>query len=94
MLADEPGNAQALFRRGRARAALGQSEAAAADLEKAQAAAPEDGAIAKELAAVRQALKQVRCCCYCWLAGRGQRASPCSSEATGRACSAYSSGVA
>ena len=58
-LAMEPGSAKALFRRGRARAALGQTEAAAEDLRRAREAAPGDAGIARELAAVRQTLKQV-----------------------------------
>lgn len=60
MLAEDPGNAKALFRRGKARAALGQSEAALADLEKAKEAAPGDGGIARELAAARRTVREVR----------------------------------
>ena len=59
VLAEDGGNAKALFRRGKARAALGQGDAALADLAKAAAAAPEDVGIARELAAVRRTLKQV-----------------------------------
>ena len=92
VLAEEPANAKALFRRGRARAALGQSEAAAGDLEKARAAAPEDGAIARELAAVRQALKQVRGRRSrrrsCWMICGQLCAVCCCRLHTGRACSA------
>lgn len=47
-------------RRGKARFALGQTEAAVADLEAAQRVEPGDGGIARELAAARRAAKQVR----------------------------------
>lgn len=60
MLAEDKQNAKALFRRGRARFLLGQSDGALKDLEAALAAAPGDGGIARELAAVRKAIKQVR----------------------------------
>lgn len=46
-------------RRGKARFALGQTEAAVADLEAAQRVEPGDGGIARELAAARRAAKQV-----------------------------------
>lgn len=59
VLAEDPKNAKALFRRGRARHELGQLEAAAADLEAARAAAPQDGAVLRELAAVRGKLREV-----------------------------------
>jgi tetratricopeptide (TPR) repeat protein len=59
VLAEQPRNAKALFRRGKARRALGQSEAAAADLAAAQDAEPGDAAVARELAAVQRELKQV-----------------------------------
>jgi tetratricopeptide (TPR) repeat protein len=60
VLSEDKQNAKALFRRGRARFLLGQSEGALKDLEAAQAAAPHDGGIARELAAVRKAIKEVR----------------------------------
>ncbi|GBF95318.1 peptidyl-prolyl cis-trans isomerase [Raphidocelis subcapitata] len=53
-------NVKALFRRGRARAALGQTTDAIADLEKALRLAPEDKAVLRELHVARQALKQER----------------------------------
>ena len=68
MLREEPGNAKALYRRGRARRALGQTAEALADLEGARAAAPGDGAIARELAAARRAAREAR------LGGFGGRA--------------------
>ena len=60
VLAEEPKNAKALFRRGRARHLLGQTEAALEDLTKARQAAPSDANIARELQAVRTVLQQVR----------------------------------
>lgn len=60
VLAEENGNAKALFRRGVARHALGQSEAAAADLTAALRASPDDAAIARELAAVKRTLAEER----------------------------------
>lgn len=60
VLGEEPKNAKALFRRGRARHALGQLDAARADLEAARAAAPGDAGIVRELAAVKSALKEER----------------------------------
>lgn len=53
-------NAKALFRRGRARAALGQTEEAVADLEAASKLAPSDKAVLRELHAMRQQLKGER----------------------------------
>ncbi len=60
VLAEEPQNAKALFRRGRARHQLGQTEAALEDLTKARQAAPSDANIARELQAVRTVIQQVR----------------------------------
>jgi tetratricopeptide (TPR) repeat protein len=60
VLAEQPGNAKALFRRGAARHAIGQTEAAVEDLKKAAAAAPGDAAIARELAAVRRSMQEER----------------------------------
>lgn len=60
VLAEDPKNAKALFRRGRARHGLGQLEAAADDLEAARAAAPGDGGVLRELATVRGKLREVR----------------------------------
>lgn len=59
VLAEDKQNAKALFRRGRARHLLGQSEAALKDLVAARQAESQDAAIAKELAAVRKELKEV-----------------------------------
>lgn len=60
VLAEDKQNAKALFRRGRARHLLGQSEAALKDLVAARQAESQDAAIAKELAAVRKELKEER----------------------------------
>jgi tetratricopeptide (TPR) repeat protein len=60
VLQNDPCNAKALFRRGAARRALGQTEAAVGDLRAAAAAAPGDGGIARELAAVRAELRAER----------------------------------
>lgn len=49
VLAEDENNVKALFRRGKARAALGQTDAAKEDFLKARKYAPEDKAIAKEL---------------------------------------------
>lgn len=49
VLAEDENNVKALYRRGKARAKLGQTEAARQDLLKARKYAPDDNAIAKEL---------------------------------------------
>lgn len=49
VLAEDESNVKALYRRGKARAELGQTEAAREDLLKARKYAPEDKAITKEL---------------------------------------------
>ncbi|KAK9125287.1 hypothetical protein Scep_014133 [Stephania cephalantha] len=49
VLAEEENNVKALFRRGKAKAALGQTDSAREDFLKASKYAPEDKAIAKEL---------------------------------------------
>lgn len=49
VLSEDENNVKALFRRGKARAALGQTDAAREDFLKARNYAPEDKAIAKEL---------------------------------------------
>ncbi|CAI9103037.1 OLC1v1001454C1 [Oldenlandia corymbosa var. corymbosa] len=49
VLSEDENNVKALFRRGKARAELGQTDAAREDFQKARKFAPEDKAIAKEL---------------------------------------------
>nr|AFK42523.1 unknown [Lotus japonicus] len=49
VLGEDENNVKALFRRGKARAALGQTDAAREDYLKARKYAPEDKAIAREL---------------------------------------------
>lgn len=49
VLGEDENNVKALFRRGKARAALGQTDAAREDFLKARKYAPEDKAIAREL---------------------------------------------
>lgn len=49
MLLEDENNVKALYRRGKARAELGQTDAAQEDLLKARKFAPEDKAVAKEL---------------------------------------------
>lgn len=49
VLAEDENNVKALFRRGKARAELGQTDAAEEDLQKARKLAPEDKAIIREL---------------------------------------------
>lgn len=51
VLADDPDNAKALFRRGVARRRLGDAPGAVADLKRAARAAPRDGGVRRELAA-------------------------------------------
>lgn len=60
VLAQERGNAKALFRRGRAHNGLGRTEDALRDLQEAARLAPEDRAIAREIAAVRAAQRRER----------------------------------
>lgn len=60
VLAIDPGNSKALFRRGAARRALGQTEQAIDDLQAAKRAAPGDGGIARELAAAKADLREER----------------------------------
>ncbi|CAI0442530.1 unnamed protein product [Linum tenue] len=49
VLAEDENNVKALYRRGKAKAELGQTDAAREDFQKARKYAPEDKAIAKEL---------------------------------------------
>lgn len=49
VLGEDENNVKALFRRGKARAALGQTDAAREDFLKARKYAPDDKAIAREL---------------------------------------------
>lgn len=49
VLSEDENNVKALFRRGKARAELGQTDAAREDFEKARKFAPQDKAIAREL---------------------------------------------
>ncbi|CAN0917340.1 Peptidyl-prolyl cis-trans isomerase FKBP42 [Linum grandiflorum] len=49
VLSEEENNVKALYRRGKAKAELGQTEAAREDFQKARKYAPEDKAIVKEL---------------------------------------------
>mmetsp|Transcript_16635 Transcript_16635/g.43499 ORF Transcript_16635/g.43499 Transcript_16635/m.43499 type:complete len:409 (+) Transcript_16635:43-1269(+) len=56
----EPGNAKALFRRGTARHALGQTELALPDLQAAAEKSPKDAAIARELAALHNTIREER----------------------------------
>lgn len=57
VLVEDKSNAKALFRRGKARLQLQQTEEAQADLQAAAKLAPGDRAIAQELQAVRQNLR-------------------------------------
>ena len=49
MLSEDENNVKALFRRGKARSELGQTDSAREDFEKARKYAPQDKAILKEL---------------------------------------------
>lgn len=53
-------NAKAMFRRGRARHLLGQTEGALADLEAAAKLAPDDKGVTRELLAVRHTIREER----------------------------------
>lgn len=59
MLTEEEKNPKALFRRGKAKAELGQMESAREDFRKAQKYAPDDKAIRRELRAVAEQEKAV-----------------------------------
>eukprot|EP00850_Spirogloea_muscicola_P017371 SM000148S01048 [mRNA] locus=s148:339120:340201:- [translate_table: standard] len=59
VLVEDGTSVKALFRRGKARAALGQSESARADLEAALKLAPGDAAVLSELRALRAQARQV-----------------------------------
>jgi tetratricopeptide (TPR) repeat protein len=58
-LAEDENNVKALFRRGKARATLGQMDSARDDLQKAQKFAPEDPAIIRELKLLAEHEKEV-----------------------------------
>jgi tetratricopeptide (TPR) repeat protein len=60
VLSHDARNAKALFRRGAARHALGQTEHAMADLKAAREVAPGDAGIARELAALKQTMLKER----------------------------------
>lgn len=59
VLGEDENNVKALFRRGKARAELGQTDAAREDFLKARKYAPEDKAIARELRLIAQHEKAV-----------------------------------
>ncbi|KAF2293577.1 hypothetical protein GH714_002965 [Hevea brasiliensis] len=59
VLGEDENNVKALFRRGKARAELGQTDAAREDFQKARKYAPEDKAIARELRLIAQHEKAV-----------------------------------
>lgn len=60
VLSEDSRNVKALYRRGVAKHALGQTEAALKDLENALKHAPEDVSIKKELLAVRRSMQEER----------------------------------
>lgn len=59
MLAEDKNNTKALFRRGKARAELGQTDAAKEDLEKAQKLEPDNKAVKLELRSIAQQEKEL-----------------------------------
>jgi tetratricopeptide (TPR) repeat protein len=59
VLSEDENNVKALFRRGKARAELGQTDAAREDFLKAQKFAPEDKAITRELRLIAEHDKAV-----------------------------------
>lgn len=60
VLSEDSKNSKALYRRGVARHALGQTEAALKDLENALRHSPDDVIIKKELSAVRRSIQEER----------------------------------
>eukprot|EP00270_Netrium_digitus_P007680 TRINITY_DN2252_c0_g1_i2.p1 TRINITY_DN2252_c0_g1~~TRINITY_DN2252_c0_g1_i2.p1 ORF type:complete len:377 (+),score=120.93 TRINITY_DN2252_c0_g1_i2:180-1310(+) len=60
VIREDGSNVKALFRRGKARAELGQSEAAKDDLLKASKLAPKDASVLAELKRIRLAEREVR----------------------------------
>ena len=60
VLAEDPKNAKALYRRGCARHALGQTDAALKDLQAGWQLAPGDAGLGKELAAVKKSMQEER----------------------------------
>lgn len=60
VLTHQPDNVKALFRRGKARAALGQTEEAAQDLQRARRLDPQDQGIARELQLLSRTEQQER----------------------------------
>ncbi|KAJ3696471.1 hypothetical protein LUZ61_000176 [Rhynchospora tenuis] len=59
VLSEDENNVKALFRRGKARAALGQTDSARNDLQKARKLAPEDKAVVRELKLLAEHEKEV-----------------------------------
>ena len=59
MLTEEEKNPKALFRRGKAKAELGQMDSAREDFRKAQKYAPDDNAIRRELRGIAEQEKAV-----------------------------------
>ncbi|ERN00859.1 peptidyl-prolyl cis-trans isomerase FKBP42 [Amborella trichopoda] len=59
VLTEDENNVKALFRRGKARAALGRTDDAREDFQKAKKLAPEDKAVAKELRLLAEQDRQV-----------------------------------
>lgn len=59
MLSEDENNLKALFRRGKARAALGRTDSALEDLKKVQRFAPEDTAVIRELKLLAEHEKEV-----------------------------------
>lgn len=60
VLREQPDNAKAIFRRGRARLALGMTDAAEEDLLRASALAPNDAAIRRQLLALKKERSEER----------------------------------
>lgn len=58
-MSEDENNLKALFRRGKARAALGQTDSAREDLKKVQRFAPEDTAVIRELKLLAEHEKEV-----------------------------------
>lgn len=76
VLAADPKNAKAIFRRGKAELRLGNTDAAARDLEAAHKLAPEDAAISRETRELKRQLQQDRAAQAELFRGRLPSASP------------------
>ncbi|XP_075264324.1 uncharacterized protein LOC142356264 [Convolutriloba macropyga] len=78
----DPSNVKALFRRGSAKQALGQTDAARKDLEQALKGAPNDGEIRRSLQALRKEERDAKAATAAAFKGKLAAKSPAPSERT------------